>query len=97
VQPLLFFFAQDPIECFPKKRSWQLAAEFNVPRDFIWSQVSPAMFHEVFFGNFIRGWNDDRLDRLTPIPRQHANDRGFPHLRVKQQYLLDLRGIDIEA
>ncbi len=29
VQPLLFFLAQDPIECLSKKRSWQLGCEIQ--------------------------------------------------------------------
>ena len=97
MQPLCFLLAQDPVERLAKKCPWQLVAKFNVPRNFIRSQVSPAVLYEVVLGHVVRGWNDNRLDRLAPVLRHHTDDRSFSYLRMEQQHFLDFGRLDIEA
>lgn len=97
MQPICFFLTQDPIECLAKNCSWQLTAKLDVPWNFIGSQVSTAVIDEVVLRNFIREWNDNRLNRLTPVLRQQAYDRSFSYLLMKSQHFLDFGWIDIEA
>src|SRR5262245_47501582 len=84
-------FHEDATEDLADRRLGKLGAELDLPRHLERGEVKLAERGDLVGGRLGPGLEDDeRLHRLAAIWIGHAGDRGFLHLRVEEEHLLDL-------